>query len=189
MIARNAAVSIYGLYLWDPHLFDDFACPTGLDKDLLVDNLVMECTELELLYPDGDFMKKAMKLWSTRELDVWQHMVDTMALDYNPLYNKDATFVDDRTVTTAGTTSGTSTSVDQASAYNEDGFHNAAKNDGTTAGMTIGTTTDHSEHREYGNIGVTTSQQMVKEELKLREFCVYDYIIKSFKQRFCLLLY
>lgn len=42
---------------------------------------------------------------------------------------------------------------------------------------------------EQGNIGVTTTQQMINEEREVDKFNLMDYIIDRFKQRFCLLVY
>lgn len=44
--------------------------------------------------------------------------------------------------------------------------------------------------RAYGNIGVTTSQQMLTSEIELwGGFNLYDYIIREFKKEFCILIY
>ena len=44
--------------------------------------------------------------------------------------------------------------------------------------------------RIHGNIGVTTSQQMLEQELEVSpKLNVINYIIESFKNRFCLLVY
>lgn len=46
------------------------------------------------------------------------------------------------------------------------------------------------ESHIHGNIGVTTSQQMLESELEVApKLNIYDYIIRDFKQRFCLLVY
>ena len=42
---------------------------------------------------------------------------------------------------------------------------------------------------EQGNIGITTTQQMINEEREVDKFNLMDYIIDRFKQRFCLLVY
>ena len=42
---------------------------------------------------------------------------------------------------------------------------------------------------EQGNIGITTTQQMIKEEREIALFNVYTYITESFKERFCILVY
>lgn len=43
--------------------------------------------------------------------------------------------------------------------------------------------------RARGNIGVTTTQQMMEQERNIADFNLYDVITKDFKQRFCLLVY
>lgn len=45
------------------------------------------------------------------------------------------------------------------------------------------------EVRMYGNIGVTTAQQMLTEERRLMSDHVVSYIVKEFKRAFCLLVY
>lgn len=41
----------------------------------------------------------------------------------------------------------------------------------------------------YGNQGVTMTQDMIQKEREISMFNLYDYICKSFKNRFCLLVY
>ena len=53
-------------------------------------------------------------------------------------------------------------------------------------------TIDNNNKREFykrGNQGVTTTQQMIREEQALAKFNIDDYIIGEFKKRFCILLY
>ena len=41
----------------------------------------------------------------------------------------------------------------------------------------------------HGNIGVTTTQNMIRQERDIDRFNLYDIIIESFKMRFCILIY
>ena len=43
--------------------------------------------------------------------------------------------------------------------------------------------------RAYGNIGVTTNQQMLAEERQHLAFNVLDKIIEDFKKEFCIMIY
>ena len=43
--------------------------------------------------------------------------------------------------------------------------------------------------RRTGNIGVTASQDLIKKEREIADFSTIDFIVKSFKKRFCLLIY
>ena len=63
-----------------------------------------------------------------------------------------------------------------------------------TAGVTHGeqvSTTNEGEHElhAHGNIGVTTTQQLIKEQRAIELFNLYDIIIEDFKMRFCILIY
>ena len=42
---------------------------------------------------------------------------------------------------------------------------------------------------EQGNIGITSTQQLIKEEREIAEFNIYEYITQSFKERFCIMVY
>lgn len=84
----------------------------------------------------------------------------------------------DGTETTAGTTTGSRNLRDVI--------------DETDAETSSETNTDRATHsgRVSGNIGVTTSQQMIESELRLRlGYNLYDIIADEFKRRFCILIY
>ena len=63
-------------------------------------------------------------------------------------------------------------------------------NGGVTYGKTINENNQgvHTLHA-HGNIGVTTTQKLIKEERAIDLFNLYDIIIESFKMRFCILVY
>ena len=43
--------------------------------------------------------------------------------------------------------------------------------------------------RAHGNIGVTTTQEMIRQQREIEKFNIYDIIIDDFKMRFCILVY
>lgn len=48
----------------------------------------------------------------------------------------------------------------------------------------------HSENfRAYGNIGVTTTQQMIEAQREVVKFNMYDYIARAFVEYFCIMVY
>ena len=65
-----------------------------------------------------------------------------------------------------------------------------SKTGGTTHGEQVETsnTGSHTLHA-HGNIGVTTTQKLVREERDIDLFNLYDIIIEDFKMRFCILVY
>ena len=63
-----------------------------------------------------------------------------------------------------------------------------------TGGVTHGeqvATTNEGEHElhAHGNIGVTTTQKLIREQRDIDLFNLYDIIIEDFKMRFCILVY
>ena len=100
-------ISILTLYQIDDTLFENMELParpftdrgyddlflTGwdLNKDTLVENLLMELAELNVLYTDPVFMKYAITTWSKKNKAVWQALYETLFFKYNPIWNKDGT--------------------------------------------------------------------------------------------------
>lgn len=112
---------------------------------------------------------------------------------------------------TSGTTTADATGQKFVSAYNETDFTPTEKDTDTQTGSsdteqheegnvkvttTADTTTSETEKRDlvrsgraHGNIGVTTSQQMLESEREVSLYNIIDVIINSFKNRFCLQIY
>ena len=83
--------------------------------------------------------------------------------------------------TTTGTESGSSTESGTTSG-NESGST-------TESGTTAGTESEEYVRTEQGNIGVTSTQQLIKEEREIALFEIDDFIINDFKRQFCILVY
>lgn len=175
-------LSVMGLYQYDQSLFDTLQLPEELDRDTLIGNILLECAELEAFISDPEVLKEAIGYWSKKNLDNWQHIYEVMVKEYDPLWNKDGTYTETeiRNLASSGTSTGS------VSAFNTSGFQNQSRQDasGTDTGSITRT------RRETGNIGVTTSQEMLEAEVNLRrEFNIYDFITEDFKSRFCLMVY
>lgn len=141
----SATVTPLSLYMLDNTVFDGLQLPTmpqnptdypdlyvegfALDREVLVNNILMETGELDCIYPDPDFFKFAVTQWSKKELHVWQELYNTLFYKYNPLWNKDGTVKETaRDLTsreTAGTRSRTgSTEQDVTDTIRETDTHN-----------------------------------------------------------------
>lgn len=209
-------LTVEGLYNYDNTLFDGFNVPDGLVKQIAIDAILMRTRELEILYPDLTYMKSRITIWSNKYQINWKKLYDTTVLEYNPIENydriEDLTDTDDVSTSSArdNTIKSTSTNeivnsvniTDQNTAFN-DGLTVHAKQitDGdTTENVNItntekenvndGRTGKHTRTgRVHGNIGVTTSQQMIQNERDLVVFNLYDVIAESFIENFCLMVY
>ena len=89
-MSRGATMSIMGLYNNDDSIFDLMSFPEGFtdnDKQLVQDSILVECAELEILYPAPAVMKTCIGIWSRKELPYWQRVYNASQLEYNPLEN------------------------------------------------------------------------------------------------------
>lgn len=310
-MSKSAALSPLGLFNWDNTIFDLMEVPTALDKDLLIQNLLIETAELEVLYPNPTVFKNLVGLWSRKELEVWDKLYSTTQYEYNPIenYNRyetgtqsgggSTTHTGTDTTTTTGAASGNDTVIkdyqeggtqsdnrdigkEEGGTQGESGSygidfggtdevaaerkneHYIAGFDSTPSGQSDGlvkqtrdeeegtttttygktedgtnsktitfgkteditdditttfgkteyesdtrtfnnqnsgssalqhgeivTTENEGEHElhAHGNIGVTTTQEMIQQERRIDRFNMYDIIIENFKMRFCILVY
>ena len=172
-----ATLRLLGLYSFRGDILDDFKLPEGIDRDDFVEMLLFDTAELELLTPDPDIMKQLLGRWSNVRVNAWSKMLETETVEYNPIHNYDRQedWVDD----------GAGSSITDLSVA---GFNDADMADRERTGT--GTTTQ-SRHtaRISGNIGVTTTQQMLESERESRKYSTVYEIIGEFKERFCLLVY
>lgn len=194
----------------DPDILESLVIPQGLNEDILKDNLVLECAELEVLYSDAEFLKIAIGIWSAKQLKYWTRIYNAERAQYNPIENYDrmeqwsdnatGNRVSSATSSSNGTTQNSNTTLDKVAGYNSEQLTNRAQSDNggitqdynssTGSGTEDTTTAATHSGRVHGNIGVTTSQQMLEQELSIApKLNTYQVIIQDFKQRFCLLIY
>lgn len=190
-------------------LFQYLTLPTGLDKTTLTDNILMVGGEFETLYSDPIFLKNMIGIWSAREQDTFKRWVDALAIDYAPLenYDRQESWTDvldsDGTSRTTGsvdtdTTNG-ETVTNDVSAYDSTGYQPHDKSVSSATGSidtdtsesstsTLDNTNTH-RGRVHGNVGVTTSQQMLEAELELGYWNIYSRITEMFIKEFCIMIY
>lgn len=178
-------LSILGMYEHDETLFDGLAVPSGINKLDVVDNILIECAELEIIYPNIEILKRAINIWSASEQISWQKLYNTMTVEYNPIWNVDADITERRVINREG--SGNNENIDSVQGFNSSTWAESNKNDGEFSNEE--NVIDEFTSRRKGNIGVTASQDLIKKEREVAEFNIINHITKSFKMRFCLLVY
>lgn len=193
-----ATMSLFGLYKWDSTILDGLIVPADVDRTVLINNLLRECVELEILYPQPETLKFFIAEWSKERLSVWNRLAATLKYEYDPISNYDRreewTDEDEeqREEQSSGSSSGESST--QTAGFNSsdsdvpDGQNeSSAESSGETQSSASRTATRSG--RAYGNIGVTTTQQMIEEERRVSLFDIDHVIIDDFKKTFCLLIY
>ncbi len=185
----NSTLSILGLYNADPSLFDEMQLPEALDRKTVINGILLKCSELEILYTDPEYMKNALRIWSAYRVTVWQSLYETTQYEYNPIWNKDGTIIETENRNTSSKASGSGTGQQAVKAFNESEWADHTKNTSTSQASSSENEGITRERREQGNIGVTTTQQMIREERDISEFNVIQYIIDDFQNEFCLQVY
>ena len=185
-MARGSRISILGLYHINPNLFDGMRLPYSLNLGTFIDNLLMEYAELEVVYPDPEFMQDAIERWSKMRVHTWEKMERVLYEDYDPFINikRDET----RTITEERDLTGTGDTTGKVSAWNDEGFSDRAKDESVSTQTGTVTTTEHF-HVE-GDSAITDAQDVMKKEMDVRiKYDLYRIILSEFKERFCLLVY
>ena len=193
-------------------LFQKLSLPTGIDKDVCIQNILMQCDDKELLYPDSAFMIDAIGMWSTKWARTFQKWIDVLSLEYNPIENYDrkegwtdststsesmsssesnsASASDSATNSNFGETSAFNVSTYSPESKAEGNTHAASTSNANSAANEERTSYNQSGHngRIHGNIGVTTTQQMIESEIELDRFNIYNEIALIFMREFVLAL-
>ena len=190
---RQAVLTIIGLYNWDSSLFDGMHLPEAIPKEEFIDELLSMAANQNVLYPDFDLMKRLITTWSGRRLSSWERMAAALNAEYNPIHNFDRheDYTDTRNLTGGYTDKVEGTDSQDVAAYDASTLQPRSKSsvDNTlTRSYNDGGNVRHEGHL-YGNIGVTTSQQMIEAELGLRKSDLMEIIIGEFIGRFCLDVY
>ena len=118
-------------------------------------------------------------------LPIFTRMWAACTAEYNPIENYDR--MEESKSDSSGSSSGSTTKTASATSYNSDDFADTAKN--VTGGNNQNVSTGSYKSRVHGNIGVTTTQQMIEQERRSVEFCMTEYIINDFISRFCVGVY
>lgn len=72
-------------------LFSDLVLPAGINKDDVVNTILMRSGEFEILYSDPIFLKASISLWGRNWYATFARWLETLTEEYNPLHNYDRT--------------------------------------------------------------------------------------------------
>jgi hypothetical protein len=193
-----------GLYnfmqYYEKDLFEKLELPSDVDKEVAIQNILLQCGDKEVLYPESDFMIEAIGMWSKKWQRTFTKWVTVLGIEYNPLENYDRQEAwSDSTSTSESSSasasdSASSSQLGDVSAFNVSDYSPESKatsaNNASSTSNASGNKYENSGHRGriHGNIGVTTSQQMLLAELDVDRFNIYEEIALIFMREFVLAL-
>ena len=166
-------------------LFSDLILPAGINKDDVVNTILMRSGEFEILYSDPIFLKASISLWGRNWYATFARWLETLTEEYNPLHNYDRTEeilekIDEDTKshnTGSGTNrlSGSSNSITEVddtdttsvSAYNTSSFDNSDKS--VHDGQSINNDSSQSSGQSTSTADGTENKDIVRDH-KARMF-------------------
>lgn len=137
--------------------------------DTLLAALINRGASFCVLYPDPDYFQTMNGAWWDRWKGVFEKWFEALSLEYNPIENYDR--IENWTdsgesgseISSSGTTEG------QVSAFDSSTYSPHDKEINSSGSEASASNTDEHEGRIHGNIGVTTSQQMLESEMVLQQ--------------------
>ncbi len=178
-------------------LFSGAVFPSSLDRDNLISRILLRSGEFEVVYSNPDFMRDAVTTWAKSYYRTFEKWANAYFTDYKPLENYNRTEIWDDKVDNTDTTEAHSgiegSTTNKVSAYDSQDFSNKGQDDTKSKTDSNGTSVldgkTHHEGNVYGNIGVTTSQQMLEAEYEVSRFNIYEQIADLFIKEFCICVY
>lgn len=202
--------NVCNLYGYD-EVFKDIEINEKLDKDTLINSIMDMCGMNEPIYPEIEILQIKVQYFFKKHKDQFDKLVYLYSLkydkDYNPIWNKDGTKTHietterrkDNTVDTSHTNSinDNSEDINQVSAFDSNGFSNDSKTSNNNNRNENGNNNTKGNEKENikltiediekGNIGVTTTADMINQEIDLQsKFNVYEVIARMFFDELCL---
>lgn len=190
----KATLSVQGLYNFDDTIFDGWTLPDSVELETLKNYIFQECAELCVTIPNPAIFKWSTNSWTRRKQKGWLRALAAMDAEYNPIHNFDRNedYTDAETGSSGTDSSARGTTTNQVAGFNSSSYSPQSQQNTNQSGesaATYGRELEHNAHL-YGNIGVTTSQQMVEAELELSgKLDIYRIITDDFKREFTLLIY
>lgn len=86
---KTVLVNLMAILKINPKAMDDMHIPDGLDRDLVIDTIVLETAGLSIVYSDPLMFPIILERWSRRRNYIWTEMYKTLLYKYDPISNYD----------------------------------------------------------------------------------------------------
>lgn len=193
----DECIEYYNIQTKPPERFKYYG---GLESRRAKEKVIYECGMLECVHQDPETFKKAVCQWVSANKYRWTRLFQTTLYKYDAISNYDRTEEWEETdeeheaQNGEGINNGNSTATRNVGAYNND-MQKAGEDvsKGSSSYSATGSKDNNKIHkhraRMFGNIGVTTTQEMIESERRVVSFDIADIIANEFRQQFCIAVY
>ena len=99
LVNQLTSANLESLLLFDRDLFANMVVPMGMEKTMVVQAIRRKHGLAPLYHPDPVWMKSELFFWSTENLPIWEKLLITTQLEYNPIWNTDVHIITKDTTT------------------------------------------------------------------------------------------
>ena len=99
LVNQLTGANLESLLLFDRDLFANMVVPLGMEKTMVVQAIRRKHGLAPLYHPDPVWMKSELFFWSTENLPIWEKLLRTTQLEYNPIWNTNAHIITKDTTT------------------------------------------------------------------------------------------
>ena len=209
----TAKITLWGMFNYlsqnEDDLFANLNLPADMDVGTFVGTVLQKGAEFEVLYSDPEWFKNFIGVWSDKYYAMFERQLRALSKEYDPLENYDrieewsdmrsSTDSQKNTNSSMSSTNSSRTDEQKVSAYDSSTYQPKEQNTGSNAvsGSDLGQSNmDHTgaesgmrKGRAHGNIGVTTSQQMLQAEWDVAKLNIYEEAADLFLTEFCIYTY
>lgn len=167
-----AGLHNYGIQANDD-LWEYLLLPVGIDKEIIVNEILRQGSTFPLLWPDYGMLKRQIDMWSKKWYHNFDRWITAYLFEYNALFNLDVTSTTsesgknsgntsiseniNRNASNTGSSSGTNGNTDTTSksAYDASTFQNTEKveSSGSSSLSSSGSSEEETTRGETRNIG------------------------------------
>lgn len=184
--------TLHNILSEDPDFFVGIPLAGNINPDILADTIISRYGELDVVYVTPKIFKYYQTIFFQRKFDIFRKMMETTQYDYDPIENynrmEDYWENNDDMSDSESEVNTSDNGTSKVSPYNADTFINDTSTEAT--GDAKRTATDINERKKkggihaHGNIGVTTTQQMIEQERAIIRYDVYEEIAKMWANEF-----
>ena len=179
------------------HIFDDMELPEGYDRDIVITEIIRQCSEFSVIYTEPIFLAHMIGSWSKKWYHNFDRWLKAYNFEYNALYNLEveATYTEtgSSNIDQQGGVNSEGHDIESKAAYDSEVFKNAIKDDHSnhvnTSSYTTGNTSNTRTEKRFGNQGTTMSQTMLEAEYDIWKTNIYQMIAEVFATEMCICIY
>lgn len=193
-------LTMIGAYNFNPDIFTNLDLPDGLDRETVINNILLRCGESPLLYDNPDFIKLMIGTWSKKWKPSIERMITALNEEYNPIHNFDryekttdnrtidhtfdkktkteynSTISEDNTIDNDGSIKGQDLTENDVSAFNTSEYQPNNKTSYNTSSSTSNKVSEDKSQKHKGDDTVTSNDKDLNKDDLIHDGHLYGNI-------------